>query len=146
MVILVAASYTVQNTYHLNKQKTLGQLVLGQGVIFPINHIANWVYRRQRKQSQIGIVIICEKSTRIDYDYNIGYKFMVRRNQAYKYKTQFQGLYEIIQMWTNGTVTIQTGAVPARLNIRPLKPYNNPEVGRDIHIQIILTYMYTQHI
>ena len=116
MVILVAASYTVQNTYHLNKQKTLGQLVLGQGVISPINHIANWVYRRQRKQSQIGIVIICEKSTRIDYDYNIGYKFMVRRNQAYKYKTQFQGLYEIIQMWTNGTVTIQTGAVTARLN------------------------------
>ena len=55
-------------------------------------------------------------------------KVIFRRNQAYKYETLFQGLYEIIQTWMNGTVTIQTGAVTARLNIHRLKPYNNPEV------------------
>ena len=31
---------------------------------------------------------------------------LVRINQAYKYETPFQGQYEIIQMWTNVTVTI----------------------------------------
>ena len=31
-------------------------------------------------------------------------------------------------MWTNGTVTIQTGAVKAGPNIRRIKPYNSPEI------------------
>ena len=53
---------------------------------------------------------------------------MFRRNQAYKYEIPFQGTYEIIQMWTNITITIQTGMVTAKLNVCRLKPYNNPEV------------------
>ena len=53
---------------------------------------------------------------------------MVRRNHAYKYKTPFQGPYEIVQTWTNGTVTIQTCTVIFRLNLRRIKPYNSPEV------------------
>ena len=51
--------------------------------------------------------IMCDNSTRIDYNYKIGYKVMVRKNQAYKYETAFQGVYEIIQTWTNGTFTIK---------------------------------------
>ena len=97
-------------------------------MILPINHIANWKYIRQQKQAQIEKYIICEISTRIDYDYNIVYKLMVRRNRDYKYETPLKGLYEIIQTWTNGSVTIQTGAVTSRLNICCLKPYNNLEV------------------
>ena len=50
---------------------------------------------------------------------------MVRRNQDYKHETKFKGLYEIIQAWTNGTVTIQRGAVTSRINIRCIKPYQN---------------------
>ena len=53
---------------------------------------------------------------------------MVRRNQAYKYETQFKVLYEIVQIWTNGTVTIRSGAVTARINIRRIKPYHNPNL------------------
>ena len=58
---------------------------------------------------------------------------MVRRNQTYKCEAPFQSPYEIIQTWTNGTVTIQTGAVKAR-KYTPLKPYNNLEVDLDIHL------------
>ena len=53
---------------------------------------------------------------------------MFRRNQAYKYETLFQCQYEIIQTWTNITVTIQIGAVTSKLNALRLKPYNNTEV------------------
>ena len=53
---------------------------------------------------------------------------MLRKNQAYKYKTPFQGPYEIVKTWMNGTVTVQTGAVTSRLNIRRIKPYNSPEI------------------
>ena len=53
---------------------------------------------------------------------------MVRINQAYKYKTPFQGPYEVVQMWMNRTITIITGVVIARLNIRHIKPYHNPDL------------------
>ena len=97
-------------------------------MILPINHIASWRYIRQRKQTQIEKDVICENSTRIDHDYRFGDKVLVRRNQAYKYETPFQGPYGIIQTWTNGTVTIRTDAVTARLNIRYINTYDSPEV------------------
>ena len=50
---------------------------------------------------------------------------MVRRNQAYKYETPFQGSYEIVRTCTNGTTTIRRGAVTARINIRRIKYYHN---------------------
>ena len=61
---------------------------------------------RQQKQAEIEKYIIHKNSTIIDYNYNVGDKVLVRINQAYKYETPFQGPYEIIQMWTNITVTI----------------------------------------
>ena len=97
-------------------------------MILPINHIANLIYICQRKQAQSEKDVISENSTRIDYNYNIEDKVMVRRDQAYKNETPFKGSYEIIQTCINITVTIQTGAVIARLNLGRLKPYNNPEV------------------
>ena len=118
MEILSAAAFAVRSMSHRNKQKIPGQLVFGWYMILPINPVVNWRYIRHQKQAQIEKYVIHENSTRIDYDYNIGDKVMVRRKQAYKYKTPFQGPYEIIQMCTNRAVTIQTGAVTARLNIR----------------------------
>ena len=53
---------------------------------------------------------------------------MVRINQAYKYETLFQGPYVIVQTWTNKNVTIRTGAVIARINIRHIKTYHNPDL------------------
>ena len=53
-------------------------------MIPPINHIAKWGYMRQWKQTQIEKYVIHEKATRIDHDYRVGDKVMVRRNQAYK--------------------------------------------------------------
>ena len=62
--------------------------------------------------------VILKSSTRIKYYINNGDKVMVIRNQAYKYKTPFKGLYKLFQMWTNGTVTIRTGEVTSRINFR----------------------------
>ena len=41
---------------------------------------------------------------------------MIYRKRAYKYKTPFKGLYEIVQTWTNGLVRLQTGAVTTSVN------------------------------
>ena len=58
----------------------------------------------------------------------IGDWVMVRKNSDFKYETPFKVPYEIIQNWTNGTVTIQMRAVTDRLNIRLREPYKILEV------------------
>ena len=88
--ILSAAVFAVQITYR--------PIIFGKYMILPINHISNMRYIRHRKQEHIEKYVIHENSTIIDYNYNIGYKVMVRRNQAYKYKTPFKGPYEIVQI------------------------------------------------
>ena len=97
MGILEAADLAVRSTYHQTKQKNPGQLVFERFMILPFNHVENCRYICHRKQSKIEKDVIRENSTRIDHNYNISDKVMVRRNQAYKYKTPFQGPYKIIQ-------------------------------------------------
>ena len=70
--------------------------------------------------------VICEKSTGINHDYIVRYHIVISNKAAFKCETQFKVLYEIVQTWTNGKVTIQTGAVKSRIHIRRIKPYNTP--------------------
>ena len=91
MGILNRSAFAVQSTYHRKKGKSPGQLVFGRAMILPIDHIVNWRYMLQRKQAQPEKGVIRVNSIRINYDFNIGYKIIVRRNQVYKYKTAFQG-------------------------------------------------------
>ena len=51
MGILAIAAFVVRSTYHRTKHKSPGQLFFGRDMILPIEHIGNWRYIRQRKQS-----------------------------------------------------------------------------------------------
>ena len=42
MGILVAEAFAVHSTYHRTKGKSPDQLVFGQDIILPINHVAYW--------------------------------------------------------------------------------------------------------
>ena len=77
MGILVAAAFAVRATYQQTKQKCPVQLVFGQDMILPINHLDNWRLIRQRKQAQIDKDIIRKISTRVDHDYRLGDWVMV---------------------------------------------------------------------
>ena len=75
--ILAAADFAVRSTYHRWKGKIPGQLVFGMYIILPINHVADWRYIRQRKQTQINKYLDRENTTRIDYDYRVGDKVLI---------------------------------------------------------------------
>ena len=128
MGILVAAVFAVRSAYRRTRQKIRGQITFGRYMILPISHIQNWRHIHWRKQTQIEKYTIHKTPTRIYYDFTIGYKSLVRRNQDYKYETSFKVPYEIIKTWTNRTVTIGTGAVTSILYMRHIKPYNIPEL------------------
>ena len=107
MGILAAAAFAVHSNYHRIKFKSPGQLVFGRDMILPINHLADWRYIRQHKQTQIDNYVIWENTTRIDHDYRVGDKVMTQTRSAFKYKKTYKGLYKIVQTLTNRTAKPQ---------------------------------------
>ena len=53
---------------------------------------------------------------------------MATDRSANKYKTPFRGPYEIVQTWTNGTVTLRTIVVTMKKYIYNVKPYKDKDV------------------
>ena len=76
--------------YPSNKGKISGQIVFGRDMILPINHVAEWRYIRQRKQTQIDNDVIQENANIIDHYYRVGDKLMARINSAFKYKNPYR--------------------------------------------------------
>ena len=50
---------------------------------------------------------------------------MFRNNSSHKYKTPFMGPYEIIQLWTNGTGTLEMGDITDSLKIHRTNTYKS---------------------
>ena len=48
---------------------------------------------------------------------------MLNKQSAYKYETPYNGLFVITHCWTNGTVTLQFGAIKNWYIIRHIKPH-----------------------
>ena len=64
-----------------------------------------------------------ENSKRLDYDYTVGQQVYIKLNPPYrKIEGPKLGPYEITEVFTNGNVRIQRGAVNERINIRRLEP------------------------
>ena len=84
MGILKVAALEVQSMYQTTEGKNTGLLVFGQDMIPPINHLSDWRYIRQCKQSQIEKYIIRENNTKINHEYIVGDKVLTRTKSAYK--------------------------------------------------------------
>ena len=125
IVILAAVASKVCFTCHRTKGKSPSHLVFGRDMILPINHAADLGYICQRKQAQIDKYAIHENTTIIDHYYIVRDKVTTKTKSEYNHKNLFKGLYEICHTWTNVTVTLKTGVVATRINIRNLMPYNN---------------------
>ena len=66
-----------------------------------------------------------ENSKRIDYDYKVGQKaYIVNTDIHRKLNGPKKGPYlKITEVYTNGNVRLQRGAVNERINIRRLEPH-----------------------
>ena len=68
-----------------------------------------------------------ENKRRVPYDYTVGQKAMIIKatdgSHLPKPEDVHEGPYEVTQVFTNGTVRLQRGAINERLNVRRLTPY-----------------------
>ena len=96
-------------------------------MIVPIDHISNWRLIYQRKQTLIDKNTDKGNSKRTNHHFQVGDQVLISDNQENKYETPYKGLYTIIQMCTNGMVTLRMRATMDRINILCLKPYYTQE-------------------
>ena len=123
--ILSAVSWAIRSMYHTTLQATPGQLVFGRDMILNLHHIANWKSIQARKQDIINKNLWKENDKRINYDYAVGDKILLARQDASKVERPYDGPYKVVRVHTNGTIMIQKGAVTMRINIRHTIPYHD---------------------
>ena len=122
--ILSATMFATRATYHTTTRATPTQLVFGRDAITNIKFEADWNLIRQRKQEMIRRNNIKENSKRIDHEYHVGDKVLLRNDDLAKFQTDpWEGPYKISTVKDNGNVRVDKGTTIEPINVRLLKPY-----------------------
>jgi hypothetical protein len=116
-------AYGMRATYHTELQATPAQVVYGRDMIINATYIADWKAIAARRAASSRNNNERENSNRLPFNYQVGHYAYIRvSNLARKLDSQ-EGPFRIIQVHTNGTVTIQRSpVVTERVNIRRLHP------------------------
>ncbi len=94
-------------------------------MLFDIPYIADWNKIGDYRQHQTDLNTQPEKNSRVDYDYQVGGKVLVR-NDGILRKTESRYDSEpwtITSVHTNGTIRDERGSKSERLNIRRVTPF-----------------------
>ena len=125
--ILASVAWAIRSTHHSTLKASPAQLVFNRDMLLNVKFIADWEMIRLRKQEDVDKNNARENSLRVDHDYHIGDKVLVTDRDIHcKLNCPTKGPYNIIQIYTNGTVRVQRGAVTERINIRRCTPYTEP--------------------
>ena len=120
--ILAACSVSHGALNHLSP----GAVVFGQDMLLDLPFTANILALQDLRQKQIDKRLLSANRKRIFRDWKVDEQVLVRNaiTAADKLKPTYKGPYGIIQVHTNGNVTIQhNNGVQERINIRRLKPF-----------------------
>ncbi len=92
-------------------------------MLFGIPFIADWQKIGERRQRLTDLNNACENESRIDYDYKVGQKVLLRKEGIlYNAESRWHKKpWLIISVHTNGTITVQRRNKIDRLNIRRVK-------------------------
>ena len=104
---------------HTVINSTPGAVLFGRDVLFDIPYIADWRIIGQRRQLLVAQNNARENLKRIDFDYTVGNKVLLKKDGILcKAEDRNTDPYIITQVHTNGTVRIQRGNVSERSNIQ----------------------------
>jgi hypothetical protein len=78
-VFLSDAALAVRSTYHTVHKASPGAAIFGQDMLFDIPFIADWQKIGEHRQRLTDLNNARENEGRIDYDYKVGQKVLVRK-------------------------------------------------------------------
>jgi hypothetical protein len=122
---LTDTAWAVCSTYHTVLKASPGAAIFGRVMLFDIPFIADWQKIGEHRQGLTDLNNAPENEGRIDYDYKVGQKVLVRKEGILrKYEsTWHRKPWLITSVHTNGTITVQCGNKLERMNIWRVKPF-----------------------
>jgi hypothetical protein len=124
-VFLSDAAWAVHSTYQTVLKASPGAAIFGRNMFFDIPFIADWQKIGEHRQKLTDLNNARETEGRIDYDYKVGQKVLLRKEGILH---NAESLWHkrprlITKVHTNGTITVQCGNIVDRNNIRRVKPF-----------------------
>ncbi len=119
-VFLSDAAWAIRSTYNTVPKASPGAAIFGRDMLFDILFIEHRQLLTDRNAAR-------ENEGRIDYDYQVEHKVLVR-NDGNLRKAESRYLLEpwlITSAHTNGTIRVQCGNKSERMNIRRVKPFDD---------------------
>ncbi|GAX23113.1 hypothetical protein FisN_UnNu094 [Fistulifera solaris] len=122
---LAATAYAIRSTFHTSNLATPAELIFGRDILFDRPFHPDFEKIRRHKQSIINTNNKRENAKRIKYTYHPGDRVLYKRRDTYKHAQPYDGPYEVLKVYPNGTVQIAKGdrKIKDRINIRLLHPY-----------------------
>ena len=124
-VFLTNAAWAIRSTYHTVLKALPGAAIFGRDMLFDIPFLADWNKIGDYRQHQTDLNTQRENKKRIDYDYKVGDKVLVRKDGILR-KTESRyssDPWTITTVHTNGTIRVQCGSKSERMNIRRVIPF-----------------------
>jgi hypothetical protein len=123
-IFLSDAAWAVCSTYHTVLKASPGATIFGQDMLFDIQFIADWQKVGEHRQQLTDLNNAHENKGRIDYDYIVGQKVLLRKEGIlHNAESRWHKKpWLITSVHTNGTITVQRGNIIDRMNIWRVKP------------------------
>ncbi len=124
-VFLSDAAWAICSTYHTVLKASPGAAIFGQDVLFGIPFIADQQKIGEHRQRLTDLNNARENEGRIDYDYKVGQKVLLRKDGILSNAESIlhKRTRLITTVHTNGTITVQCRKKIDRINIRRVKPF-----------------------
>jgi hypothetical protein len=118
-------AWAVCSTYYTVHKASPGTAIFGRDMLFDIPFIADWQKIREHRQRLTDLNNARENEGRIDYDYKVGQKVLLRKDGILcNAESRWHKRPRLItSVHTNGTITVQCGNKIERINIRRVKPF-----------------------
>jgi hypothetical protein len=118
-VFLSDAAWAVCSTYHTVLKASPGAVIFGQDMLFDIPFIADWQKIGEHRQQLTDCNNAHENEGRIDYDYKVGQKVLLRKEGIlHNAESRWhKNPWLITSVHTNGTIMVQRGNKIEWMNI-----------------------------
>ena len=119
-------AWAIRSTYHTVLKASPGAAIFGQDMLFDILFVADWKKIRDYRQNQTDHSNKRENNKRVDYDYKVGDKVLIRKDGILCKAESIwrKEPWTITTIHTNGTIRIQCGTKSERINIRRVTPFS----------------------
>jgi hypothetical protein len=122
--ILSNCAWAIRSTAHSILDATPAQIVFGRDMLFDLSFTTNFKDLINKKQKASDLNVDRENNKRIKYDYKINDLILLDRGTLQrKLVPKRDGPYQVIRVYSNGTLKIRKGIYVQRVSIRRCIPY-----------------------